>query len=492
MMHQLEPVVVPSTEMDSKYCDRYDVGINPVLEVNAGNSRFAIFSLPDESLVLARAHRARTGIDGISDFVVDRDFATTIGNVAVVVGRENQRLSDDSTLSRKHFEVAKDEGGAVVIRDLGSLNGTSLRPQRPEVAAPSHESIENERDATTREFVDALDSGASQLALEIVRTHPELRATRKVVVDGKEFFLSDVIGRSDHRPKAVMYTKANVDGREVVVPRLLYMSNSDGGWRVTYGMEGSRYSKEANEQGEAHYTQETKLARNIIEGLESQQAIDDPSGTLGRETRALFVRAAASVREVDTAGQEVTYYHSASSDKALSSARILSAGELSAFNMSRLHAEGIASVEDYLTGTDAVFGEAPEFLPDFRQEPTATYASTHSMLGPITVEEFPATLDGRAVTWSMAKDGEGRVWIENVYFPDSDITSYGNRTEVINMGVMTSKPLDYEQQADMLEMGTERVPLRVNDRPFNYTDITPSLDKLLPIAFYREARGIVR
>jgi pSer/pThr/pTyr-binding forkhead associated (FHA) protein len=44
----------------------------------------------------------------------------------LVVGREGHVRVPDEFLSRRHFEVARDEDGVVRVRDLGSRNGTFL------------------------------------------------------------------------------------------------------------------------------------------------------------------------------------------------------------------------------------------------------------------------------------------------------------------------------------------------------------------------------
>ena len=49
-----------------------------------------------------------------------------IPNGGLVVGREGHVRVPDEFLSRRHFEVARDEDGVVRVRDLGSRNGTFL------------------------------------------------------------------------------------------------------------------------------------------------------------------------------------------------------------------------------------------------------------------------------------------------------------------------------------------------------------------------------
>jgi len=91
----------------------------------------------------------------------------------------------------------------------------------------------------------------------------------------------------------------------------------------------------------------------------------------------------------------------------------------------------------------------------------------------------------REVIWTMAEDGTGRVWIQSIRFADAKPNSYGVYNEVIDSGILTSKPLEYSDQS-------YGVP-ETHRRPFNkiYEDITPLLDILQPIKKYREARGIL-
>jgi pSer/pThr/pTyr-binding forkhead associated (FHA) protein len=44
----------------------------------------------------------------------------------LVVGREGHVRVPDEFLSRRHFEVLRDDEGAIRVRDLGSRNGTFL------------------------------------------------------------------------------------------------------------------------------------------------------------------------------------------------------------------------------------------------------------------------------------------------------------------------------------------------------------------------------
>lgn len=491
--HMIDPsgsIAFTPALMSEQGADIYDVG-SPVAEINAGTSRFAVFPDQDGSFVLASTRRGLPTSDGSERYTVDTASVWRLSDTPVTIGRENKPGDWDGTLSARHFQASVDAHGQLVIADAGSLNGTSLR--RGEAPSADDVTVTKEiprPDDVAMRFQEALNSGCAELTEKLLHDHPELTPTRSVQVGEREFFLSDIIGQSKSRPNAVMYTRTLVNGQEVMVPRLLYMSHSDGGWRVTYGMQGRRYTKEANII-EYHYTQETKLARHILEALAEQPALDDPQGSLGQAVRDMFDREEMPMREIDTAPQEVRYYHSEASDAARKPVQLLSAGQLSNNYRDVLRLNGFETCSEYVLGADQVFRDTPGFLPDFRRDPSATYASTHSILGPIMVEEFPAVLDGRDVVWSMAHDREGRVWVENVSFPGADITSYGNRGEVLDMGIVTSKPVEYTNQSNMLQDGVERVGLS-HDKSHAYKDITPVLDNLLPIAFYREARGITR
>jgi pSer/pThr/pTyr-binding forkhead associated (FHA) protein len=49
-----------------------------------------------------------------------------IPTTGLVVGREGHVRVPDEFLSRRHFELVRDEDGEVRVRDLGSRNGTFL------------------------------------------------------------------------------------------------------------------------------------------------------------------------------------------------------------------------------------------------------------------------------------------------------------------------------------------------------------------------------
>jgi hypothetical protein len=89
-------------------------------------------SAVDEALA-ARAHSLRTTQPAAISRVVlicvegalaGQEFEIPPGGL--VVGREGHVRVPDEFLSRRHFEVGRDEEGVVRVRDLGSRNGTFL------------------------------------------------------------------------------------------------------------------------------------------------------------------------------------------------------------------------------------------------------------------------------------------------------------------------------------------------------------------------------
>lgn len=466
--------------------DYYDVGI-PVAEINAGTSRFAVFSQGDEGFLLASAEKVATD-DGKRDhYRVNMSSSWRVSEGPLYIGRADKPGEPDGTLSARHFKIQTDTNGRLVVTDTGSLNGTSTRlsPRSGALQMPERQ----DKNEVAAEFRHALGRAHSRKTERMIGAYPEaLLPTRAVHVGERTFYLTDIIGPETHYPQAVMYTTEQIGRHPQMVSRLLYKSNSDGGWRVSYGVEGDgRYRKEGLED-ERHYTQETKPVRHLLDALADQGGIPDHEGVLGSFITGEFSTAQPETIREQTASKEISYYHSPAIDAGLWQARALSAGQFGSLYEKKLQGLGYDTVSRYLAELDSVFVALPHFLPDFRYPARAVYQSEHTTLGSITIEEFSAKVEGRPVTWSMAHDDEGRVWVENVYFTDSGISSYGTRTEVLNMGSITSKPLDYPQQTGLLTAGE----YEHNPHTSKYHDITPVLDNLLPIAYFREGREIER
>ena len=90
-----------------------------------------VATLTDESELAAKVHTQRAARDAsrvvlvcVEGPLVGQEFE--IPATGLVVGREGHVRVPDEFLSRRHFELVREEDGAVRVRDLGSRNGTFL------------------------------------------------------------------------------------------------------------------------------------------------------------------------------------------------------------------------------------------------------------------------------------------------------------------------------------------------------------------------------
>ena len=95
-----------------------------IAEVAADAHAGAVESLPAGSALLV----VKRGPNAGSRFLLDAD-TTTAGRHP-----ESDIFLDDVTVSRRHAEFVREDGG-FVVRDVGSLNGTYLNRERIEAAA---------------------------------------------------------------------------------------------------------------------------------------------------------------------------------------------------------------------------------------------------------------------------------------------------------------------------------------------------------------------
>lgn len=282
-----------------------------------------------------------------------------------------------------------------------------------------------------------------------------------------------------------MYTHIVQDGKEIIAPRMLYKSNSDGGWRVAYGYETGegRYVKEAQEEGFAHYTQETKLAPEVVDALEVAPHTSDANGILTQDMRRIFATDSPDFQQTNSAPSEIGYYGDPSVDRLADPLRALSAGWLDKNTLNRMSQSGYESFGQYFTSLDKTFDKLEGFVPNFTKKPQVILTREHTLLGAIKIEDYPAKYGNKAIVWSMARDAAGRTWIDNIRLAEAEISSYGTYKTVFNGGLLTNKPLEYERQASGLNS------LESHEFGDGYVDITPLLDNLLPIRQYKVAKG---
>jgi hypothetical protein len=92
-----------------------------------------VATVTDESALAAKMHSQRTTQRAAASRVVlicvegplsGQEFEIPSGGL--VIGREGHVRVPDEFLSRRHFEVVREDDGTVRVRDLGSRNGTFL------------------------------------------------------------------------------------------------------------------------------------------------------------------------------------------------------------------------------------------------------------------------------------------------------------------------------------------------------------------------------
>ena len=277
------------------------------------------------------------------------------------------------------------------------------------------------------------------------------------------FYLSAVI-QTPWYLEAVMYTKLS-DGR--IVPRILYKSNSDGGWRSTPGYyAGGGFSKGRG----VSYTQETKPHEAINRYFNEMRYIQDFHLSL------LLLKFEISTLDpsVNTFMSEQTIYNDRD---ALKEIQKYPPGSYSVVGKGVNFGQ---TFSQFNFSSQALVG----FVPNFNVAPETVETSKHTLLGDITLETYPGVLQGRPVKWVMAYDNQGRTWIDRIYFADTSVNSYGVYSEIINSGALTNKPLEYRNLISQLQPNTDYV-----DFNKEYVDITPLLANLLPIRQFLAARN---
>lgn len=150
-----------------------------------------------------------------------------------------------------------------------------------------------------------------------------------------------------------------------------------------------------------------------------------------------------------------------------------------------------------------------DFVPDFKAKPVSVSLVMDSLDArrKNRIEQFRHTYRGKVYNFFMASDGEGRVWIEKIQEHNpkgNSINTYGIYKAVLDLGILSSKPFEYLDQANGLnpDRSWTRKKTKKNHNPElpvqaivfneNYADVTPTLDKLKIIQRYREARNIIR
>lgn len=317
----------------------------------------------------------------------------------------------------------------------------------------------------------------------------KFRPIASVDSGGRTFYLSSILDgkedAADNRFTAIMYTKIRTtDGQEEIVARLLYKSRSHGGWRSCPYIDDSSHNKPLSKGVGIHYTQETKVAKEIADLLDclemAARVVRSASWELDLELE--FGLSYVNLRGQNSYESEIIEVK----DPLLEELKKCRPGECFKYSKILLSAQK-NSYAEFMQSFDFSSDEMKKFFPKFDVDPVYSYTTNHALLhGPIIVEVYKGFLSEREVEWHFASDEQGRVWIDRINFSATEVNSYGVYKEVIDSGFLTNKPLEYAVQTRALVAGEYA---SFDDM---YIDITPLLDHLQVIGDYRMARGIAR
>jgi hypothetical protein len=302
-------------------------------------------------------------------------------------------------------------------------------------------------------------------------------------VSERDVFFSDALNL-EGRMHCVMYTMLP-EGK--VAPRLMYKSNSDGDWRVAPyydyqetadGKENGWYSK--GETMDFGYVRETRLDDDIRLALAEREQTAMIGDTT---TRNWFLKHFTK----EALGSNNTYETEAF---CIQFGSLSEMGRIDAIRRDMFAIEPGRGFETKDGRKAREVFESLHFseptLPDLASE-GKIFATEHPILGKVVTEVITSN-DGR-FNWHMSSDSEGRVWVSGVTTANkSSPNSYGTDNEVLSMGILDNKPIEYKSQVSGLEDGVDFVDTAQR----GYVDITPLLDNLQPVKLYRERRGIVR
>lgn len=296
----------------------------------------------------------------------------------------------------------------------------------------------------------------------------------EVMIDQEPFSVSQIFrDASGERDMAVLYAYDYEYG--VIVPRLMYNSTSNGGWRVApyiYSDDGS-YSKGLN----WHYTQETKPVKELALLMDQVNSRGFHSSKNAKEIFKHFYD------DVTKDLESYTYRAEMKLSRPSFLKHITDCSVNRCFRNHEIIPEG-TSASEFIENLDFSAKDMRSFVPDFRKSPSSDYKLFHPLLGNnVNVEVFESIVEGRTVEWHMASSPDGKVWIDRINYKDAEISSYGVYSEVLDSGVLTSKPFTYKEHTKILREGAEFLPVDET-----YVDVTPILDRLYPIKEYRKHR----
>lgn len=330
-----------------------------------------------------------------------------------------------------------------------------------------------------------------------ILSSPLLRPIHHLRVGTHDFYFSRVIealqtheGRTSTRRYVLALVPVEAEGRTVLKRRFFYASDSDAGaWRASPYMLGDFHLVKGVGR---HYTQETQPVWEIAEALTRLEHAGPRPAVMRMRNLVRYISA-----QSEALGPAAMHTMQAGFPREVDFPSAMGLSELRGMQPGHAFAAPRGwnwNSRDALRNTlrqmrDLTWPEG--FIPDFTAAPSRELFQPNSLLGPLRFREYRgatavdrSTGRIRPIVWIMGQDSHGRAWVRHLHYGDSPVNSYGVYGEVLDSGILTSKPLEYLDQSALLS-----APYR---RPFNgeYADISPALTLLEPIRRYREARGL--
>lgn len=449
-------------------------------------------------------------VQGEPDWQNGKGYKGLRAGEAVTIGRKDKVSSSrfnlsDPRISGNHMTIYGGDNG-LVFEDNGSTNGTSYvkydpleQGDRPDVPTEDTLPITRETTRTESDLARVIDQnevanwrlymneaknrqyGTVQELIE----RPEFAPVTGVEIEGKTFLFSKIM-RISNRKVAIGYVSGGEDPGKIM-PRLFYLSDSDGGWRSTPGIDRDGilskggHELEVEEQDEhGHYVQVTKPNSDIVSVLERQDRLQAKRQAAGDEL-AYEPASYKYLTNIYSDSRMRSEGHSTFADE-------VSVTEVRGRYMDA-YVSGVGAANGVLSRGELNAMELPKgFEPDFAVEPSKVYRTKHTLAGETSVEVYPAELNGRPIEWHIAHDEEKkRVWIDRIIYKDGKVTTYGTQKEVIVAGALSAKPFDYLVQLNGMHAGRDFTPH--NEK---YGDVSATLDEIPAIKHYRLMRAIYR
>jgi hypothetical protein len=384
----------------------------------------------------------------------------------------NQQLSRE--VSGGHVDITFFGDGSIEVTDIYSTNGTRviLPINQPGNYIPQE----------TRTVLPHVTE---------TKTSAETTDLHKEFMLGKNVCTFEGAVNLGKRGDAYVFTSTDEAGKQRKF--FVYKSVSEGGFRSSQGIAGGAYIKGGEwARRVSHYTQETQLHPDM------QVRIDNAASRPANS--AIGVNAIPQLDDLqlleaqkDFAELSTMY---ALPDKNLYEVLApLRPGEL--LNAKVIKVLGLPEDSSNIQIGDAMLAQIDKInqgleqsglIPDFSVQPLHVRHDTHDILGDVKKETYVVMKDGRPYEWVIASAGNGqKVWIDRIRLGDTKPTAYGTDAELIDSGILTSKPIEYDAQCEAVPEGYKN-----NVEFTHYTEITPFLSLLSPIKKYKLAKGAIQ